>query len=301
MSVSKKPPEAIRSNTVASRVLRQKVWRPMNVQNLHFMGAIVGREGFGKSWTALSIGEKVDPTFTADRVMFSPGRFLHKLQEWKEAGETRGKFIVADEAGVGLGVRTWYEKDQIKFNQVLQVIRDENMGILFTLPRLNELDSQARGRLHAFLEVVDKEDGEYAEIKWKNMDPTRDDKDKIYKKYPRMRVDGTVRVIRRIRIGPPSPELAEDYEAKKNAFQAELYQDAIDEREGVEEEEKGPKDIYEEIVGNGGVQPYVSLHGNTGEPYVDPELLELEYDVSQRDARKIKKLLERDPDVELVA
>ncbi|MFB6198901.1 MAG: hypothetical protein ABEI52_11655, partial [Halobacteriaceae archaeon] len=189
MSVEQpKPPKPLRNNSVEARVIKQKIWQRLWVDNEHFMGAIVGREGSGKSKTGLKICESVDPEFTADRVLFEPQAFLERLQEWKENNETQGKMVLADEAGVGVGVRTWYEKDQIVFNQVLQVIRDENMGMIFTLPRLTELDSQTRGRLHAVMEMVDKEPGEWAKMKFLNWRPTRDERNDIYRSYPRMRV-----------------------------------------------------------------------------------------------------------------
>lgn len=48
---------------------------------------------------------------------------------------------------------------------------------------------------------------------------------------------------------------------------------------------------------DGELAKVVGEHGNTGEPYIDPELIEIELDVSGPDARKIKKLLDRDGDV----
>ena len=293
------PPAQINNHSVPARILRQKVWDRMNVKDEHFMGAIVGREGHGKSHTALGIGESVDPTFTAERVMFDPGAFLERLKEWKAAGETKGKFIVCDEAGVGVGVRTWYDQDQIKFNQVLQVIRDENMGIMFTLPRLNELDSQTRGRLHAFLEIVDKVEGEFVEIKWKNMLPTRDENNKIIKPYPRLRKNGRTVRVTRVRFGPPSDELVAGYEERKNEFQAELYQDAIDSRKDDDADEMSPGDVSEEIATERGLDDFLTIHGSWNCPIIDADMIRMEYDLSHRDAKAVKKLLNKRDDVEV--
>ena len=299
MSVeNKNPPRPIRSNKVEARILRQKIWRRCNVENQHFMAAIVGREGSGKSYTALKISELVDPSFDASRVMFEPEQFLERLQTWKANNATQGKMVVADEAGVGIGVRTWYEQDQIKFNQVLQVIRDENMGILFTLPRLNELDSQARGRLHAFLEMVDKEDGEWAELKWKNMDPTRDDRDKIYKKYPRMRVNGFVRPIKRIRFGPPSDDLAKGYSARKDEFQRELYEEAIGAMQDDEEQETSAQEIADQIKDEKMVPDIVTYHNGHHKWQLDKDLIREKFDISHSKAQTAKKLLSNDPDID---
>lgn len=171
MSTQKQPvPEPLQSDSVEARLIKKMVWDRMWRENEHFMGVLVGREGSGKSWTGMKIAEVADPTFAGWRVMFDPANFLKQLQEWKENNETKGKMVVIDEAGVGVGVRSWYDKDQILLNQVLQLIRDENMGVIFTLPRLEELDSQTEGRLHAFMEMTDMRDGEWAEFKYLNWD-----------------------------------------------------------------------------------------------------------------------------------
>jgi len=285
-------PKPLQKDSVEARIIRQKIWKACNVDNQHFMAAVVGREGSGKSYTSLKIAEAADPTFNAKRVMFEPQAFLERLQEWKEKGVTQGKLVVADEAGVGLGVRTWYQKDQILFNQVLQVIRDENMGILFTLPRLSELDSQARGRLHAFLEMTDLDEGNWAEFKWLNWSPSRDERDKVYRQYPEMRIDGWKRTVKRLRVGPPSQDLITNYQARKDEFQEELYQDAIDEMEDSETAEMGAKEVAQDIA-QSDISPYVSTHNQTGEPYINRDLIRTEYDVSESDARAVKSLLEK--------
>lgn len=300
MSATKsvKKPAALRSNSsVEAALFEQKIWRRCNVENLHFMAAVVGREGSGKSHTGLKLAETNDPQFSADQVMFDPADFLERLREWKAAGETKGKMVVADEAGVGLGVRTWYQKDQILFNQVLQVIRDENMGIIFTLPRLNELDSQARGRLHAYLEMTDKEDGKWAEFKWLNWKPTRDERDKIYRKYPTLAIDGQLRDVERLRVSPPSDELVEAYEERKNDFQTELYGEALDEMEEETDDEKTVKEIAVE-VSDGGIGAVVSRHPQNKQPYINEELIRAEYELSHRDAKAVKSLLNKQYDKE---
>jgi hypothetical protein len=256
------------------------------------MAAVVGREGSGKSYTGVKIAESVDPTFNADRIMFDPPELLRNLQKWKQAGETQGKMVVADEAGVGVGVRTWYEADQILFNKVLQVIRDENMGIIFTLPRLTELDSQTRGRLHAFIEMTDKEDGEWAEFKWLNWSPTRDERDKIYRNYSEMKIEGVKRPVKRLRVSPPSSEIIDDYSRAKDEFQSSLYAEALDEMEDDVDDEKSVKDIAVDLA-DGNISAVVSRHSQNNQPYINKDLIRAEFGLSHADAKGVKSLLER--------
>lgn len=287
-----KPPEPLQKDTIEARIIKQKVWDRMWLDNEHFMGVIVGREGSAKSYTAIKFGEVADPTFEAWRVMFDPATFLKQLQEWKDNNETQGKIVVIDEAGVGVGIRTWYEKDQVLLNQVLQIIRDENMGVIFTLPRLEELDSQTKGRLHAYMEMVDKEIDEWARFKYMNWDPTRDDRGEIYKKYPRLRVNGYKQTIKRLQISPPSEEITEPYERRKTEFQNEQYQNAIDEMADDVDDEKSVKEIAIEIA-DGEIENYVSQHSQNKTPYINQNLIRADYEVSQNDAQVIKDLLNR--------
>jgi len=273
------------------RLIRQKVWRRMNVENQHFMACIVGREGMGKSHSALSIAKAADPSFGADDVYFDPKGLLEAFQDDSYG---MGDMIVLDEAGVGLGSRSWYEKEQILLNQTLQTVRDDNMGVIFTLPRLSELDSQTRGRLHAFLEMteVNKREG-YALAKWKNVDPARGDRDKIYYKYPEQRLDSVQWDIQQIKIGPPPAELVEAYEGRKEAFKDELYEEAIAAQQS-ESDERGPQDIAEELQDD--IGSVLSEHGRTGEPYINKDLIRSRYDISHSDARTVKSLLEQELD-----
>lgn len=292
MSTQIQVPDQLQSDSIEARIIKQKIWDRIHNRNQHFMAAVVGREGMGKSMTGLKLCETCDPTFHAGRVMFEPKSFLERLQEWKAAGETKGKMVVADEAGVGLGTRTWYEKDQIIFNQVLQVIRDENMGMIFTLPRLTELDSQTRGRLHALLEMTKVHPGDYAELKWFDWSPSRDERDRIYRNYPRLDVGNVTRQIRRLQIGPPSDELVASYEARKNEFQDELYQDAIDEMGDDPDDEKSVKEVAMEIA-NGEIADYVDRHNQNNTPYINDRLIRADYELSQNDAKAVKDLLNR--------
>lgn len=286
------PPGALQQDTPEARMVREEVWERMWVKNEHFMGVIVGREGSGKSHTGIKISECADPTFTADRVMFDPVRFLKQLRDWKANNETQGKMVVIDEAGVGVGVRTWYDKDQVRLNQVLQIIRDENMGVIFTLPRLEELDSQTRGRLHAFIEMTAKRAGEWVQLKWLDWDPTRDGRNKIYREYLEKPVEGVKKPIHRLCLSPPSEEIVEVYEKRKSEFQAREYQAAIDDMEEDVEDERSVKEVAIEIA-DGDLSKYVSRHGQTKEPYINKQLIRTHNDLSHSDAQAVKSLLDQ--------
>jgi hypothetical protein len=289
------PPEPLRQldqRDYAGRIIRQKIWQRMNVDNQHFMGAIVGREGTGKSHSALTLARVVDPEFTADDVFFDPQDLLEAFDSDEYSG---GNMIVLDEAGVGLGNRSWYEKEQILLNQTLQTVRDDNMGVLFTLPRLEELDSQTIGRLHAFVEMDEVHPAEgWAAAKWKNISMSRDGRGKVYKKYTRLRVNGVKKRIRQIAVAAPPEDLTETYEGRKEAFKAELYEDAIDAYDDDDDDadDLGPQDVADQVIDDG-VEEYVSEHGGNGREYVDQSLIRADFGLSHRDAKAAKKIIER--------
>lgn len=299
-STTTKPPEVLEGEKPERRIIREKIWERLNVNNEHFMGVIVGREGKGKSGTALKIAEMVDPGMSAEQAMFEPVDFISKLRGWKEDGTTQGRMIVADEAGVGLGNRTWYEKDQIKFAQILQIIRSENMGILFTLPRAVELDSQIRkGRLHAMLEILNKNEGKYTELSWYGVQPTRKFRDDVYTPKPELRIDGLPRKIHTLRFGPPTQGLWESYEKKKDEFQAKEYREAeADMGDGDVDDDASPVDrAIDDLVNGERLPDVVSLHGSTGRKYVDADLVRYEFDLSQSESKTVKSVVEKQVDV----
>jgi len=283
-------PDPLDCDKVEAQVLKTEIWNRINVGNQHYMAAIVGPEGSGKSWTSLKIAELIDPSFDADRVMFDPHSFMEQLTEWKDQGETRGKMIVVDEAGVGIGSRSWYDKDQIQLNKVLQVIRSENMGMIFTLPRLSELDSQTRGRLRAMIKMDNMKPGRYADVRYLRWQPARDERSKVYRKYPILRNGASRKKIRRLRFGPPSQELVEAYESRKDTFQEKLYEDTT-EQIGEDQEDNPIKEIANEIIEDS-MEEYVSSYNN--KEYVDKDLIAVDYDLSRNDSKKVKKLVERE-------
>jgi hypothetical protein len=283
-------PDPLDSDKVEAQVLKTEIWNRINVGNQHYMAAIVGPEGSGKSWTSLKIAELIDPSFDADRVMFDPHSFMEQLTAWKDQGETRGKMIVVDEAGVGIGSRSWYDKDQIQLNKVLQVIRSENMGMIFTLPRLSELDSQTRGRLRAMIKMDNMKPGQYADVRYLRWQPARDERSKVYRKYPILRNGASRKKIRRLRFGPPSQELVNDYESRKDTFQEQLYEDTT-EQIGEDQEDNPIKEIANEIIEDS-MEDYVSSYNN--KEYVDKDLIAVDYDLSRNDSKKVKKLVERE-------
>jgi hypothetical protein len=289
-------PEGLRSENLTAKTLREKIWRPANQENNWRVFVIVGREGSGKSLTCASILERCDPTFTPERVHFDPMEFMETIKD-PQAGA--GTAAMIDEAGVGMGVRSWYEKDQILLNKALQTARDDNMIIGMTLPRVEELDSQTEGRLHYFLEMRSVAPGSHARFKFQKWDPTRDGRNKTYRENMRHTAGGRQLRVQTLGLGPPSDGFVEAYEAKKHEFKQELYDEVLDEYEDdeVDEADEMSEQELADHIKEGGVEQFVSVHGQNGVEYIDKDLIQVEFGISNRKSKRVKKVLEADDEV----
>lgn len=283
---STKPPEPVRSPTAPVERILRSVWDRMHERNQHFVGVCVGREGVGKSHSAMTIASAIDPGFSSEQVLFGPAELLEILQRDEyEAGD----MFVVDEAGVSFGARTWQERGQVQANQALQLIRSHNIGVLFTLPRLGELDSQTQGRLQALIELLRKQDDEFVRAKWKWVEPKRGEGGGIKTPFPKI---GT-RKIRSIKIGPPPEALVEPYEEQKADFQRDTYEDAIAELSG---EDSGDDDspptateIADEI--GEGVTEYLREINGGAQTVLDRQQIATEFDIGAQKSKRVKRLL----------
>jgi len=266
------------------------------------MCVIVGEEGKCKSYTAIKIGELIDPDFSEENVFFHPADLLEKL---KDEEYSAGDVWVLDEAGVGMGNRTWQDSGQKKLNQALQLVRSHNVGFIFTLPRLEELDKQATGRLQNAVEIVKKKDGEYVQGPWykSNVDRMGMSRRSDSVWWSKPVIQG--KQVGAVSFSPPSEEIVEPYEEVKEEFQEEFYDETIAELRGedpdaddeAEQKPTAPAEIAQEIIAEG-PREYVREINNGTQVIVDADLIAIDYDIGSRKAKKVKKAVKREVDVE---
>jgi hypothetical protein len=205
--------------------------------------------------------------------------------------------IILDEAGVGMGNRSWYDKEQILLNQTLQTVRDDNMGVIFTLPRLEELDSQTIGRLHAMMQMRDIDDsGAFATARWKNISMSRDGRGNVYKKYPRIRVGGTERKVKEVAIAPPTTDLESSYEERKEAFKEKLYEETVQAYDDAaqDDDQLAPDEVAQRVIDNERADEFTSTHPQNKTEFIDKDLIRSEFDLSVRDAKTAGKLISKE-------
>lgn len=291
MSSGEYPPEPIASSgSPLAALLRQK-WMRLNRQNEHWMCCVVGQEGMGKSHTALRIGELVDDSFAADQVFFDPSNVLERLRD--EDYES-GDVWVFDEAGVALGNRTWQDSGQVKLNQALQLIRSHNVGFVFTLPRITELDKQTRGRLQNVIDLQHKLEGSHVRGIWWSSNIDRMGFSSggrgTYWSKPAYQGD----TIESVEVTPPSEEIVQPYEEIKHRFQQEVYDEAMDELDDSDEPEEDqhadPIEVADEII-EAGLEDYTrEINGGT-QTVLDKDRIGIEYELGRRLSKKAKNMV----------
>jgi hypothetical protein len=260
------------------------------------MLAVIGGTGSGKSYAAQRLAEVLDPGYRISQTAFG----LENFFELVEADYPPGSVVVMEEGGVAASHRDWYEDANKHLNRVLQTWRHQSRIGIITLPELDKLDSAARPRLHAFARMVELDHhNRMSKAVFKRIKVLRGaGESRVIYPYPRVRWNGSKRVVKGLSFGLPSPELQRQYEARKQAYTAKLNAEALDDlREDDEDEELSPDEVADEILSSG-VDPYISSNGS--QEYVDRDFIEMDYGVSSRDSKKVKKLLLRRLDRDLL-
>ena len=207
-------------------------------QNKNALIAIIGETGSGKSYSALRLAELIDDDFNvAEKVCFRPVEFVKAVRNAR-----KGAAIIFDEAGVGIPAREWWSIQNRLLDYVIQTFRFKNLCVIFTMPNLNFIDEHARLLFHYVLETqfIDYEAEQTVLKPFKIMPYSRTKK--TYMVYPRLKNV----VIRRLIVSKPSERIISDYEAKKEAYLNELYNEITETLEP--KTEKEVRNIDEEII-----------------------------------------------------
>lgn len=196
-------------------------------RNQNYLAVLVGGTGTGKSYAGLKFCEKIDPSFNISRVVFSPEEFMALLN----AGTLKkGNAILFDEIGVGMDARSFMQFSNKAMSYILQTFRWENLAVIFTVPSLAFLDTNARRLVHAVIETVEIDyKNNLCMVKYlrsQNNPRATSTKKEVYHKYPKYRMaKGGFQTVTKMRVGLPSQKLLDTYEEKKQAFGVKLRED----------------------------------------------------------------------------
>jgi ABC-type dipeptide/oligopeptide/nickel transport system ATPase component len=268
--------------------LIEEVRRKIFNQNKNWLAVIVGETGSGKSYTGLKLCEMIDPSFNIDRVVFSAEEFMKLLNS---GTLTKGNAILWDETGVGLSAREWYTISNKAINYVLQTFRRDNLAVIFTVPSMDFVDIQLRKLFHAYIETISINRTEKCVwVKFMNIQYSPRF-DKIYYKYPRIKVNGKIVVVNRVKVYKPSEQLIQQYEEKKKVFCERLKEEV---EKTIKQERLKVERIVDlkEVIENAKLNIDKFIVEKNGRKVIDADLLRIYYNISSDKAKLVKKLLE---------
>jgi len=223
-------------------ILVERIQRRLLKNNKNWLCAIVGATGSGKSYSALYLASKIDPNFDVTKVVFSAEEFLKLINTPKKL--KKGSCIVFDEFGVGMPRREWYSVSNKMISYLLQTFRHKNLAVIFTVPSLDYIDSQALKLFHSKIITmqIDKQ-REVVICKWFDLDFNPRRNKEPYNKYPRIRKqDGHIVILERVAFSMPDSKLVKSYELKKNRFTKDLNLELESTLKELREKTK-PKDV----------------------------------------------------------
>jgi len=209
-------------------------WDPVSLarkrlaRNQNLLCVITGQTGTGKSLSALEFARLIDPTFTADQVVFTVEEFLNLMETLGP-----GKVIIFDEAGVDLDARRSSSKKNVFFSNILKTFRYLQIPTIFTLPNLAMLDKNARRLFHLWIKT--REIDYKREICWSSyyiISAEDDWNDIVTRALPRVHdpVTHEKRKITRVGFRKPPASIQTPYEARKDVYVKQMLQEM---REGL--------------------------------------------------------------------
>jgi len=214
-------------------------------ENENFLGLFIGQSGLGKTWAAVRMAEKLDPTFDVSRVCVSYKEFLNKLNEmaelWDAKEDVAGRVIIFDEFQKSASARKFMSAVNQAINDVLHTFRYLNLIVLFTTPHMSFIDVNSRAMLRFQVAIVEKRKeigltrGELLFNQIKN-DP-RNPSDKLYHFAPRLFTENGALKVRQVWFERPSSRMAKAVDEKINSFKHSVLTEAITRNDARELEE----------------------------------------------------------------
>lgn len=121
-------------------IMRIRIQKGRNI-----ISAFTGDPGSGKSFGAISVGERLrsDLDFSIDNVVFGFTEFMDRFTECDI-----GDLLSYEEAGAEFGSRSAMSWDNREFSKILQVFRFKQVPCIFNLPHLMMLDKNGRRLLN---------------------------------------------------------------------------------------------------------------------------------------------------------
>lgn len=212
--------------------------------NLNFICLFQGATGIGKTWSAISLAQMIDPDFNIDQIVFDFKELMQVINsDWFK--KKKWKILIFDEPQITISNRQWQSTTNKLMNYLLSTFRHQNIILIFCSPYVDFLDSQSMKLLHCIFQC----EGVNRKTELSRVRP----KIQQYNSYMKKMYQHPLYVIRGKKVIPlrdwyipkPTPEIIELYEQKKTQFTDNLNQDIkkkIKELSGEKEEEQTLED-----------------------------------------------------------
>lgn len=186
-----------------------------------------GRAGIGKSYAGMTLAEEMDPSFNADRVVFTAEEYLTTMN-----GIQKGQWIMIDEPAQSelLSKRSWWAETQRSLVDTLESNRFLGIGTILATINRGLLDSMIRDYLlHFMINMIGRGRGTVYEIQHSAFDSSE--------KTPR---------LGQLWFSRPSQSLTADYEAKRSEIMKTRYLNRADDIETGKTSRKTFKQLVDE-------------------------------------------------------
>ena len=202
------------------------------VKNKNALIVVVGDTGSGKSYTSMRLAEMIMAAqgrkFDVNTHMFfNPESFVSKLND---GVFMKGDCIVLEEVGVEHSSRTWYDKQQLSFNFILQTFRFKNLCVIMNTPSFKFVDSQARELFHGVLNC-EHITGGHVVTQFKSFQRNHVTGD-IYTKYLRIKRKewNEYKKLKFFEFTKPATQTCRDYEKLAKAYKNEVIRRSLMEK-----------------------------------------------------------------------
>lgn len=205
--------------------------------NKNVLLAISGSTGSGKTYSCLDGGESwyhyyFKEEFPIENVCFGLSILVKRINDLHKAGKLRkGDLFILEEAGANFGNLDFQNKLSKMFNYILQSFRSMNLIVIMNLPVLTMLNKAARQLIHGHFITCGID---YANKKTKvkpYFHQLNQGTGKSYWKYPRIRINGKIITLQRLKFNKPTDELINAYELNKQKYVFNLTNEFVQEAE----------------------------------------------------------------------
>jgi rubrerythrin len=186
-------------------------------KNRNLIALFIGDTGSGKSLASIRLAERVDPTFSVDRIVFTVKEFIALVN----AGLPPGSVIVFDDAGLGINARLWQEMSARVFGMLTQGFRYKQILTFITVPDEIFIERQSRRLVHIRFEATDVQ----GLMKMKLLSRNTFDPEHPMAKFPRIHRGISEIVVKMVKFQLPSKDLWERYEAKKKEYMESRFRE----------------------------------------------------------------------------